>query len=103
MFIIFDNEKYISKGISERLSVELIATLWLLIDEAKAKTDLDYLQIFYLSKADKNGVKVQKIVHEQEIPEYKNSICVLCDNPINAKVYCIDSETYSTMILAEEY
>lgn len=99
----FDNEKYISKGINEKLSADLIALLWLMIEEASTKKDLDYLQIFNLSIADENGVKVQKIVHEQEIPKYKNSICVLCDKPIKAKVYCIDDNTHSTMILAEEY
>lgn len=99
----FDKEKYISKGINEKLSVDLIALLWLMIDEIKSKTDLDYLQIFNLSIDEQDGVKVQKIIHEQEIPEYKNSIYVLCDKPVNAKVYCIDSEEYATMILSNEY
>lgn len=101
----FDKEKYISKGISEKLSVDLITLLWVMIDEAKEKTDLDYFQIFRLSISEKDGIMVQKIVHEQEQPKYKHSICVLCDTqPINAKIYCIDDNIgHATMILAEEY
>lgn len=99
----FDKEKYISKGISEKLSVDLITLLWVMIDESKFKTDLDYFQIFNLTVFDQDGIKVQKIIHEQEQPRYKNSICVLCDTQVNAKVYCIDDGSHSTMILAEEY
>ena len=101
----FDKEKYISKGISEKLSVDLVTILWMMIDEAKVKTDLDYFQIFHLSISDKDGVMAQKIMHEQEQPKYKHSICVLCDTqPINAKIYCIDDNIgHATMILAEEY
>lgn len=101
----FDKEKYISKGINEKLSVDLITILWMMIDEAKSKTDLDYFQIFNLSVSEQNGVKVQKIIHKQEKPRYKHSICVLCDTPpINSKIYCIDDSIgHSTMILAEEY
>lgn len=28
---------------------------------------------------------------------------IMTDNPVTAKIYVIDSEEYSTMLLAEEY
>ena len=59
----------------------------------------DYLQIFRFSNF--NGK--QKIIHEQEQPEFKREYILNLPEPVNAKVYVIDSETYSTMLLAEEY
>lgn len=101
----FDKEKYISKGINEKLSADLITILWMMIDEAKDKTDLDYFQVFRLSVFCQDGIRVQKIIHKQEKPKYKYPICILGDTqPINAKIYCIDDNIgHSTMILAEEY
>lgn len=99
----FNNEKYISKGINEKLSSDLISLLWLMIEDVSIKINLDYLQIFKLSIENNNGVDMQKIVHEQEQPKYINTIYVLCDNKINAEIYCIDDGCYSTMIFAEEY
>ena len=45
----------------------------------------------------------QKIVHEQEIPEFRQEYILPADTPINAKVYVIDDGDHSTMLLAEEY
>ena len=46
---------------------------------------------------------MQKIMHFSEQPEYCMEYLIPSDNPITAKVYAIDSEEYSTMLLAEEY
>ena len=46
---------------------------------------------------------MQKIIHEQEQPEYLKEYLLKLYDPITAKVYVIDSDTYSTMLLAEEY
>ena len=46
---------------------------------------------------------VNKIVHEQEIPEFRREYHLPSENPINAKVYIIDDNDHSTMLLAEEY
>lgn len=99
----FNNEKYVTNRIQNELSQELILFLWILIDEARNKTELDYLQIFHLSKDKINGIPVQKVTHTQEIPQYKNEVYFLCDKIINDKVYCIDDETHSTMLFANEY
>ena len=61
----------------------------------------DYLQVFELSEYD----GMQKIVHSQEMPEYKMEYLIkLQGAPIFVgKVYVIDDKTHSTMLKAEEY
>ncbi len=46
---------------------------------------------------------MQHIIHKSEQPEYKMNYFIPVLKGITAKVYVIDSETYSTMLLAEEY
>ena len=57
------------------------------------------MQIFRLSES--NGK--QRIVHEQEVPEYKREYLLAFPEPVNAKVYVIDDGDHCTMLLAEEY
>ncbi|MDE6848681.1 MAG: DUF960 domain-containing protein, partial [Ruminococcus sp.] len=38
-----------------------------------------------------------------EQPPFRREYLIPSDNPITQKVYIIDSDTYSTMLLAEEY
>ena len=59
----------------------------------------DYLQIFRLSG--ENGI--QTIVHEQEQPEYRESVSFEWNEPVNQKIYVIDDGDHCTMLLAEEY
>ena len=92
----FNSNRYITKGVQSEIPAGLQFFMWNCIS---AVLSPDYLQIFRL-EADKGK---QKIVHEQEIPEFKQEYLLPSDNPINAKVYVIDDGDHSTMLLAEEY
>lgn len=92
----FSNKRYITKGVQADIPFELQIFMW---DCIKAVPEPDYLQIIRLS--DFNGK--QRIIHEQEIPEYKREYLLAVNEPINAKVYIIDDGDHSTMLLAEEY
>ena len=94
----FNNPRYATRGISSTLPLMLQIILWGLIDTMEV-VEKDYLQIFTL--ASENGK--QKIVHEQEQPEYRKEYLFPADEPVNAKIFVIDDETHSTMLLAEEY
>ena len=60
----------------------------------------DYLQVFELSE--EKGK--QKIEHSQEVPEYKREHLFNVGTSIfSGKVFVIDDETHSTMLLASEY
>ena len=62
----FDSKnRYITNGVQSNVPLYLIMILWELIDREKQNTQLDYLQIFRLSK--ENGM--QRIVDEQEQPK----------------------------------
>ena len=61
--------------------------------------DIDYLQVFSLSA--QNGR--QRVIHTQEVPEYKREYVFNIGTAINAKIYVIDSGTYSIMLFAQEY
>lgn len=92
----FSNQRYLTKGVQMDIPFELQIFMWECI---KAVPEPDYMQIFRLS--DFNGK--QRIIHEQEIPEYKREYLLAVTEPINAKVYVIDDGDHSTMLLAEEY
>ena len=89
--------RYITKGVQSEISIALQIFMWDCVTAVPEPKD--YLQIFRLSEADGK----QKIVHEQEVPEYKREYLLAVPEPINAKVYFIDDEDHCTMLLAEEY
>lgn len=99
----FKNDKYITRGINASISVLTQIMIWDMIETARSKTELDYLQVFKLSPETKDGLLMQKIIHTQEQPEYKNCIYIVCDDPITPTIFCIDDEDHSTMLLAKEY
>lgn len=94
----FNNQRYVTRGISSEVPLLMQIILWGLIDLMEV-VEKDYLQIFRLSA--ENGK--QKIIHEQEQPKYRKEYCFPADEPVTAKVYVIDDETHTTMLLAEEY
>lgn len=76
----FNNPRYATRGISSTLPLMLQIILWGLIDTMEV-VEKDYLQIFTL--ASENGK--QKIVHEQEQPEYRMEYLFPADEQVNAK------------------
>ena len=71
--------------------------MWEIIDQIPV--DKDYLQVFSLSE-DKGK---QKIKHTQEVPEYSKEYVFNTGTAVTAKIFVIDDETHSTMLLANEY
>ncbi len=94
----FQNKRLITLGVYEKIPEPLQLLLWLMVDDPKEQ---DYLQIFDLQKT-VDGVL---ICHSQEVPPYENVVKVQCEAEFGFKerVYIIDGETHSTMLLAEEY
>lgn len=99
----FQNDHYMTRGIQSEIPLFTIIALWEMIDVARQKTELDYLQVFNLYPAHEKGKTMQKVVHTQEQPPYQNTISFPCETPVQTKIFCIDDETHSTMLLAEEY
>lgn len=93
--ILFNN-RYITKGVRSEIPAVLQLFMY---DCISVILEKDYLQIFRLSVL--NGK--QKIIHEQEQPEFKREYLLNIPEPITAKVYVIDDGDYCTMLLAEEY
>lgn len=95
--------RYITKGVNEKLDLRLQLILWNMIDKSNEEgKELDYLQVFRIRKC-KEGVVIE---HSQEVPEYKEKyVLTLKDIEVeeNIKVFVIDDYVYSTMMLAEEY
>lgn len=94
----FKNKRFITRGVEENLNPLLVMVLWELIDSMTIQQD--YLQVFELSE--EKGK--QKIEHSQEVPEYKWEYLLNTGTPIFiGRVFVIDDETHSTMLLASEY
>lgn len=92
--------RYITRGVNEKIDLPLQILLWNLVDDLKIEKD--YLQVFKLSRAG----DIINIEHTQEVTNYKSCIKVNAKDlefEGDEKVYLIDSQDYSTMLLAEEY
>lgn len=92
----FNNQRYLIKGVQSEIPTELQFFMWECI---KLVPEPDYLQIFRLEPIG----TMQRITHEQEQPKFRREYLIPSDSPVMAKIYIIDSDTYSTMLLAEEY
>ena len=83
--------RYITRGISEQLSLDLQILLWNMVKEQDNQAHTDYLHIFRLQDEDNN---ILSITHEQE-------------NALPKKVYVIREDDveafYYVMLLPEEY
>ena len=96
----FNNPRYITQGINETVPLALQLLMWNMIDTMQV-SQKDYLQVFELSEKDGK----QKIVHKQEQPEYERTYSLDMEDTsfLYAKIFVIDDETHSTMLLANEY
>lgn len=101
----FENQKYMTNGVLHKIPLEAQMIIWAMIEDLKTKIKtVDYLQIFELTvKNDDTGKPTQQVKHFQERPPYKVEIIVSCGASVNEKIYVIDDETHSTMLLASEY
>ncbi|MCM0648427.1 DUF960 domain-containing protein [Clostridium swellfunianum] len=101
----FDNERYITKGVNETISIQLGLLLWSLIDELKKKEKftIDYLQVFELRSIKSNNGFNQELIHKQEVEPYKKVYLFSASEPIDAKIYAIDDSEHSVMMLSSEY
>lgn len=98
----FNNKRYITRGIEREIPLWLMSYMWNRVDVIcrRLKENTDYLQIFKLST--NNGELL--IEHTQEQPPLNECIRIKYQGKsINQKIYVIDDEEYSTMLLAEEY
>lgn len=94
----FQNDKYLTRGVSQTIPNWLVILLWHLIATMQTESK-DYLQVFRLQKTGQG----QRITHTQEQPLYQRELFVPCVDAVNAKLFVIDDGTHSTMLLAEEY
>ena len=93
----FQNKRFLTRGVQAEIPMELQLFLWNCIDQLPEERD--YFQGFELKEIDGK----QHIHHFSEQPEYSQDYMIDLANPINQKVYVIDDTDHSTMLLAEEY
>lgn len=95
----FDKDRYLTRGVSEEIPLEIQILLWSMIGGIKIKKD--YLQVFEIEPIKNSLLKIE---HRQEIPKYKKEHVVV-NTGINSKVkiFVIDNGDYSTMMLSSEY
>lgn len=98
MVKMFDNPKYLTKGVQSTIPGWLTLLMWSIIEGMQVEHK-DYLQVFRLQKTERG----QRIWHEQERPPYLYQMDVPCTDAVNAKIFVIDDGTHSTMLLADEY
>ncbi|WP_189723456.1 DUF960 family protein [Staphylococcus warneri] len=98
---------YITRGISEQLSLDLQILLWNMVKERDNQGHTDYLHIFRLQEDD----NVLSVCHEQEQPIYKLEYHYINyeknEKVLPKKVYVIREDDvdafYYVMLLPEEY
>ena len=101
----FDNgSRYVTRGVGNRIPLDIQIFMWQLIEDLKDTVgEIDYLQVFDISIVNETE-KTVRIIHSQEVPQYKRIWIVKASEPCdNEKIFVIDDDTHSTMLLAEEY
>lgn len=101
----FTSKRFATRGIAADVGLDIQLVLWSMIDQRKAKgVQVDYLQVFELSIARREGVFVQKVIHRQECPSASDSYYLpMIETPMNITIWAIDSEEYCMMLLPSEY
>ena len=95
----FNKERYLTRGISNEIPLEIQILLWSMIDKLNVKKD--YLQVFEIEPIDANLLKIE---HRQEVTKYKSDIVVKnVGISSKVKIFVIDDGVYSTMMLSSEY
>ena len=95
---IFNNPKFITSGVANTIPELLQIIMWELINNLPVDSR-DYLQVFSLSP----DIKGQRIIHNQENPNYKKEYVFNIDTNVIGKVFVIDDGTHSTMLMNYEY
>ena len=93
----FNNPRYLTAGVAATIPEFLQLFMWQCVD--RPPDERDYLQVFRLEPFG----KMQQIRHTAEQPEHQMLYMIPCDEPITEKIYVIDDDDHSTMLLAEEY
>ncbi len=101
-------EKYATKGIVNKLPLELQMFLWSCIEERVARDEvMDYLQVFKLQNIcdpEVTGKILTKITHSQEIPEFEYTYYLRDGSfPMEGTIFVIDDGSVVTMLWADEY
>lgn len=94
----FNNPRYSTGGVTETVPILTQIILWDCIDSMSIERK-DYLQVFKLVANGSN----QQVTHIQEEPPYEHTFTFPTDDPITAKIFVIDDESHTTMLLEEEY
>lgn len=77
----FDNDRYITKGVQNIIPLELQLLMWNCIDTLKKQGKiLDYLQVFEFTKLRLDDFEFQSIEHRQEVQIYKKTYNYNRDN-----------------------
>ncbi|MCY9664913.1 DUF960 domain-containing protein [Paenibacillus alginolyticus] len=98
--------RYMTRGVRETISLDIQDALWAIIDrnlgEGKA---MDYLQVFSLTIVHTDNQIIQRIRQRQEEPERKQKydLTGIAEPVSGVTVWIIDSGTYCTMLLPNEY
>ncbi len=95
--------RYMTRGISEQIPIELQLFMWNEIDKVVKAEKVDYLQVFEFKVKD----GYLEVEHRQEEPLYKKihrlKLIETFKDMNDEKIFVIDDIDHSTMLLASEY
>ncbi len=100
----FGAKRYATRGVADEVGLDIQIVLWSLIGKRKTTGKIDYLQVFELTVECQNGEQVQMIIHRQEVPPMKDEYIIRgILEPLDTKIWVIDSGEYCTMLFPAEY
>ena len=86
---IFNNQKFITRGVAENIPIPLQLLMWEMIHNLPV--DKDYLQVFKCGCCEGK----QSVEHIQEEPEYKTRYLFNADTIFIGKIFVIDDGSFS--------
>jgi hypothetical protein len=98
----FTGQKYVTNGVQQQIPAFLQNILWYLV-ETMLEENKDCMQVFTLEPVTVDDKQKLRILHTQELPNYRQEFTICTKSIVTSQIYVIDENNHCIMLLASEY
>ncbi|WP_088186821.1 DUF960 family protein [Desulfosporosinus sp. FKA] len=100
------DHRYMTRKVIEKVPEEVQKLVWDILDlfiNRREPAEIDYLQVFSLSITIANGKEMQQVTHQQEQPQFLQTMIFEVNQPIEATLYAYGEKELTTLMFSEDY
>lgn len=98
----FIGRKYATNGVQQQIPMFLQNILWYLVETMPIRNKHN-LQAFTLEPVTVEEKQKLRILHTQELPDYRQEYTIYTKSIVTSQIYVIDDHDRCIMLLASEY